>query len=484
MNAGPAPRRDPSARAALLACAALVVAGGVLRAVPAFGEFWLDEVWTWLTARALHSPLEVFTRVHHSNNNHLNTLVFYALGDPACRVLYRVPSLLAGTATIALAAALAWRRGRLEAILAAFLTAACFALVHFSSEARGYALAVCMALVAALALEAEIRARRPWAAPVFGVATALGFLSHLVFLFFWAGAAAWSGWHLLRARGARASGALRLARLHALPVACFAALYVVDLRHLVVGGGNPTHGAELVARTLGFSLGLPVVPALALPYALFAGAILAATLWRMRNRGDDAWILYAVAIAVAPLLALVAFRPAVVAVRYFLIGIALFLVLAAGLLADGLRRGGAARVAAAALLVLFALGNARHTAAFLEHGRGGYREALLFMARETAAPRIVVGSDHDFRNGAVLQFYERELPPGKTLDYRTRSAWPPGGPEWLLVHRAARPEHPRAEIRDPEGNRYALAAEFDHAAISGFYCALYRNAAGPGTSGG
>jgi hypothetical protein len=32
-------------------------------------------------------------------------------------------------------------------------------------------------------------------------------------------------------------------------------------------------------------------------------------------------------------------------------------------------------------------------------------------------------------------------------------------------------------IRDDAGNRYDLAAEFDHAAISGFYWAVYRNTA-------
>ena len=70
-----------SARATWLAVAACVVVGTVVRAIPCWNDFWLDEIWTWKDARALRSALGVFTQIHHSNNHHLNTLFFYWLGD-------------------------------------------------------------------------------------------------------------------------------------------------------------------------------------------------------------------------------------------------------------------------------------------------------------------------------------------------------------------------------------------------------------------
>ena len=54
-----------------------------------------------------------------------------------------------------------------------------------------------------------------------------------------------------------------LARLHAAPLLLFAALYLVDLRWLRVGGGEPLDLAWLTARTVGYGFGLPVLPALA-----------------------------------------------------------------------------------------------------------------------------------------------------------------------------------------------------------------------------
>ena len=467
-----------SRRAAWLAVVACVLVGAVVRALPCANDLWLDEIWTWRDALQLHSPLEVFTAIHHSNNHHLNTLFFYLLGDRSDWAVYRLPSLAAGIATIALAARIAARRGRLEAVLAAVLVAASFPLVHFSSEARGYALAVALALAALLALLRFLERGQGVDAAAFALCTSLGLLAQLVSAFAWAGALALTALRVARAPAPRAGALHRAAWLHALPAATLLALWWVDLRHLRVGGGPEPGAAEVVARSVGFSLGLPVRAALAPVYAALALAIVAlgvARLWRER---DDLWVYFLVAIALAPAAVLGGLRPALVDLRYFLIGIALALVLLAWILAPWLRAGGSRRTAAAVALGVFLLGNAHAAARFLALGRGGYGAALRFMADASEGERIVVGSDHDFRNELVLRFYARTLPPGRRLDYRRHGAWPPGGPDWYVVHRSARPSQPAAEIDVPGAGRYALAAEFDHAAISGFYWAVYRRVGG------
>lgn len=90
----------------------VVVVGAILRLVPAWGDFWLDEVWTWVSVRQLESALDVFTSIHHSNNNHLNSLLIYWLGDQTHWIVYRLPSLVAGVIAVPLAAVVAGRQGR------------------------------------------------------------------------------------------------------------------------------------------------------------------------------------------------------------------------------------------------------------------------------------------------------------------------------------------------------------------------------------
>jgi hypothetical protein len=467
-----------SRRTATGICVTAIVAGAILRALPSTNDFWLDEVWTYFSVMQLASPLEVFTKIHHSNNHHLNSLLFYLLGDQRDWSVYRIPSLLAGIGSIALAAGFAARRGALDAVFASLLTAFCFALIHFSSEARGYATAVFFALAGLWLLELDLEHPRRWCAALFGACAVLGLLSQLVFLFFYAGALVHSARRLVQRFGPGGRTALHLARLHLAPLFCIAALYWVDLRHMRVGGGSPTDLAWLLGRSVGFALGLPVSTEGPLPllYAVLVAAILALGLRVLWKQGDDLWLLHLITIVLAPLAVMGLLRPDVVAVRYLLIGIAFGLLLAAGLLADGFRAGGTRRVLALAALGLFLAGNAVHTWRFIELGRGGFLAALNYMAEHSTGSRIVVGSDHDFRNGLVLRFYARRLPPSKTLDYRKRGDWPAGGPEWFVAHRSQRPAQPARTLTLASGERFERVAEFDHAAISGFYWALYRNA--------
>lgn len=465
------PQPDLSARAFAVWTALAIALGAGVRVAGIATDFWLDEVWTWSIVGRLHSASEVFTAIHHSNNHHLLSLWMYALGDSAPVWLYRLPSLLAGIAAIPLAAALARPRGRLEAALGASAVAGCYALAHFASEARGYALAVALALGAQLALRRALERRSRRAALAFGLLVSLGLLAHLGFAFYWAGAVVQSCW---RVRGAPRAGR-RLAELHALPVLLLALLFAVDLHALVVGGGNPTDLSRLAARTFGFAFGAPALPSLAPAYGLLGTALLALAARARARRGDDTWIGDLVTIAVAPAFVFVALQPDVIAVRYFLIGIALALLLLADLLAAGLRAGGWRRGVAVAGAAAFVAGNAVHIGAFLEHGRGGFRAALFTMAAQSQGAEIRVASDHDFRNAAVLRFYARELPPGRRLVYIDRDRLPPGGADWMILHYPERPTQPAPRVRDAKGQVYALFAEFDHAAISGFYWALYRN---------
>jgi 4-amino-4-deoxy-L-arabinose transferase-like glycosyltransferase len=463
------PRADLSARAALVGCALALALGSALRLPGLATDLWLDEIWSVVRVEELHSPLGVFTSLHDSNNHYLQSLWLYVVGDASAWLL-RLPSFLAGSATIAMAAALGWRRGRLEALLVAWLCALSFALVHFSSEARGYAAVVFFALAAQWTLESDLAAPRASRAALFGACVVAGLLAQLIFVFYWCAAAAWMLWRW-RALPPRTL-ALRMLAWHALPLAAMALLYAVDLRVLVVGGGDPTDVLLLVAQAVGWTLGLPILHALAGPDALLALALVAGGLALRARRGDDSWIALALTLAL-PIAVFAWLRPQMIPFRYFLIGSAFALLLCADLAAAGLRAGGVRRAAAALALLLFAFGNAAHWRAFTEKGRGHFREALQTMARETPGDVVTVASDHDFRNRLVLQYYARELPDGKRLAYVPRDRFRLQQPEWLIRHAPSRPAQPAQQIA-VDGTPYRLFAEYDHAAISGFYWALYR----------
>jgi hypothetical protein len=216
-----------------------------------------------------------------------------------------------------------------------------------------------------------------------------------------------------------------------------------------------------------------VVRALSWPYLLTGTGFAAFALYGLWRRGNDAWLLYAIALVVAPAAVMSFFRPSIVAVRYFLIGLVFFLLLASGELARGWRRGGAVRALCGVLIAGFLVGNAVHTSRFLSLGRGGYSAALQYMADHTEGEEIRVSSDSDFRNGIVLGFYERWLPKGKRLVYLRRENLRTEA-DWRVIHAPSRPANPKPMVRDMRGQRFTLEAEFDHAAISGFYWAVYR----------
>ncbi len=177
--------------------AGLILIGASLRVIASQDGFWFDEVWSLVTfAAPCQSPLDVFRRAH-DNNHYLVTLWMYLVGEQDSWFVYRLPSLLAGVATIVLAGLAGNRFGRIAGLTSLLLTAFSLVLITYSSEARGYALAGMFALGGWLALDRYLDRRDLASNLVFCSTAALGMLAHVTYLFFIAGAAAWwcaTGW--------------------------------------------------------------------------------------------------------------------------------------------------------------------------------------------------------------------------------------------------------------------------------------------------
>ena len=125
------------------------------------------------------------------------------------------------------------------------------------------------------------------------------------------------------------------------------------------------------------------------------------------------------------------------------------------------------------------VGNTQHVAAFLEFGRGHYREALDYIIENTpAGTPVTLGSDNDFRNGMVISYYLRLTPPARNVIYIKEQDWTSAAPYWIIVHDFDQEPFPAITLRsDKNGVVYRLVdRQFRHAGASGWNWFVYRKA--------
>jgi hypothetical protein len=480
----PGKTQQPSLNKTMLAMAvASFVVGAVVRVLAAQNDLWFDEVWTLqLLRERVHSFGDVFTNLKHSNNHHLCSLWMWLVGQNASALVYRLPFVLASIGTVVLAGFIAARRSWLEGCIAVILTSWSYLLIHFGTEARGYSLAIFFALLAWYALQ-QFGQRRSWIwTIVFWSAVVLGFLAHLEFAVCFAGLVGWALWRFARHRPKWRQAVLDLFALFTVPVVLLLAFYFVAVRGMEVGGGPEYQVTPLLIETASYMLGGPASGAAAGIAALLAVASIYVVLVYLMFERDDRWIFYAVVIVVS--LAVIAIqRPEQLYVRYFMISVAVSLVLLSSGYAALLRRGVARLCIGITLLAVFVAGNAVNTGNLLRFGRGQYLAALRFMEKNSDGREVVITSDHDFRNAMLVNYYKRYLErpdyiryvDGPALDeeyVRTKGA--SLGAEWLILHRFDLREKPE-RVTDHFGNKYQLTTIYRYSDLSGWNWLLYHN---------
>jgi hypothetical protein len=451
--------------------AALVLAGAVVRVLAARGELWLDELWSFRLVQTLSEPAGIFTSLHHDNNHHLNSLYLWFISESPVWIRYRLHVLAAGVGTVVLAAALARREGgRAPAIGGILVLGGSFLMVLYASEARGYALAVCFAFAAVLLAARFLETGRyRWAAS-YSVVAVLGTLSHLTFLHALLGLMVWTAWRAVQHR--RLSAWRAVTALHVAPLAALAVLFWLDLRHTVVGGGPVLGAWEVVGRALSLCVGGPEGGPWLLPAAAIGAIAGVLSIRQVRRSGSDLWILIAVTAGVAPALTLLTFDATLLFERYFVVAAA-FLTLSFGwLLAAATRRS---RLLGLVLTLAFVLPNAVRIARLIDLGRGAYLPALQHVTERATQHPVTIGSDHDFRNGRLVEFYRQFVPAGSGVEYHTQVEWATAGPEWMLVHSQDYGFAPKADLAVIGGRRYRLAAFYPGTGVSGWHLAVYHN---------
>ncbi len=348
--AGPASR---SAARLWLIGAAVMILAAALRIAAANNDLWLDEIWSLQLAEQVHSPWDVFTSLHHDNNHYLITLWMWAVGPDRSPIVYRLPSLLAGTTAVAIAGWIGWRRDPITGLLASLLLAFSYVMVLYASEARGYGVVCCCALLGYESLESFFATRRWLAAVVFSLCCIVGLLAQPVIVSFIAAAVVssiyWLVQTLLASRGASApskkspvanpddleasrvswQSALTLIVSLTVPLVVVAALYVVDLRQVIIGGGAISDSllasyAEALAWAWGItSLGLAPLFGVLMAIAI-GGAALHFEWLESRRRA----VFFFAAIVAFPLAVAIVRDSHVLYPRYFIISIVFLLLLA------------------------------------------------------------------------------------------------------------------------------------------------------------
>jgi hypothetical protein len=456
---------------------ALPLALAALLRLGAMGaEFWFDEIWSWEFARDAASPWQILAGAeqHHDNNHKLNTLFLWLYPASAEWWVYRLHSFLAGLATVAVAALTARRRGRAEAVFASLLFAGNYWLVLCSAEARGYSLAVCFALLALFALQEYLRSGRRRMLVLFWLSVMLGFFSHLTFIHCYLALGLWSVYH-----GARRGLSMRaeigqLLACHLVPSLFFIALYLVDIRHMQLGGAPPVPVPIVLGRLIG--LGLGITPSTAGSIAAIALALLVVVigLRLLAHEENHVWLFFAVAVIGSPALFLLG-KPVYLFERYFLVSFVFFLLLLSYILGSLWRRSRGGAVAAVVLTLGLLAGSIRQIVDFERGGRGHFLDALAYIDQQSPPGEVSVCGDYDFRVGKFYQFYVSYLGAAGRLHYHEQEKLPPHGADWLLVHRLDDRHPPPPRMFDVDGNAYELVRDFPAAAFGGWSWHVYRN---------
>jgi hypothetical protein len=468
---------------AIVLCGLLVLAAG-LRLFAARGDLWLDELWSLSFARQMRSPLDVWTAIHHDNNHPLNTLYLFVVvhlaGAHASPLLFRLLSLMSGAAMLVVLFRSEYEShdvaAATRALIATTLCACSFLAILYSSEARGYAPA---ALCGVLAYAQVRRGRilRSGDRLLFAATCAAGLLSHLTFLFVYAGLFAWTA--LTAARNAGFGWRAWMA-LHRFPIAFILAEYVLDARHLAYGGGPAFSMSEVLRRALSVALGGPDAGMWGLVSAAYAVCLIAVGLQLLRRERPDEAIFFVTALVLAPAAILSVYHARFLEVRYFFVLLPFVWLLAARTLAYARASGPAGRVIVPIMLTASIIGNGVHVVTMLREGRGHYARAVATMSALTSAQDIVVGSDQDFSNRLILDYYAEEIAQDRRLTYVSASAEGGRVPQWFITHTFDTPAAmPPTLVTTAHGETYTWVQSFPYGGLSGCNWFLYQRQVRP-----
>jgi len=309
----------------------------------------------------------------------------------------------------------------------------------------------------------------------FWTASILGILSHLSFVIVSTALLLFSVANEIRIAGSYRRWLIHVLAHHLPPFAFFAWLYVFFARDMVVGGGPLITKWDVITQASTLLFGFPEnlffagVGVLCLMAVLVAGGY---TLYRDR---DEQWLFFCFVLVVAPMLMVIVARPKYLYVRYFVVCFPFFYLLLSYLLCHLYRSlKNLARWLVVAAVFLLLAGQIHRLVSLLELGRGNYRAALTRILENSPEGIVRIGSDHDFRNRLLVDFYAPSLTKSHTLRYIPQNDWHREPPDWILTHSGEVSYEPPQDITVPGVGVYHFFAAYRFSGVSGWNWFLYR----------
>ena len=455
-----------------LAAAAIILLATSVFVICARGELWFDEVLSLQWAKNASTPWQLLTDYRHDNNHLLNSLWLWLVGIKAPELVLRALAVASGAATLVLIYLLGGIFSPRTKLVPLILAAGSYAIVLYSSEARGYAPALAASLGCLwIWLRAEGRPTLP-AILAFWALAAAGLLAHPTVVYFLAALGCWQLGRKHLADRARLED-VRNALLWFSPPAGWAmVLYIFFFRGMDVAGGPTLTPLAIAADFFHHGLGIPGGPDH--PWVgVIAGAALtlAGLVWGSHPLAGQR-IFFLMLLVVFPVLGYWLAGREYVYFRYFLVCLPpLFLLL--GCLAERLWLAG--QVGKAFVYVALALSLGAQIPPVLELARQGRGAclAVLQTIKQGSGGLTDVFSDHDMLVGMVFEHYRASEPGGDSIVYRTQWSMPAGHCEWLLAQPARLPVTATREI---DGQLYHHVQTFFRSRVSGADWILYRRA--------
>ncbi len=476
-------KSDRSITAVIFVVAALLATA--LRFAVINNDLWLDEVWSVQHAASVESPSHIFVSLHHDNNHHLNTLWLWLYGADAGPIRQRFLSLVAGILAVLVTGVLTLPWGKPAAFVAMLISSVSIMFVQYSTEARGYSLALCFALAAHWFLRRHLTDRRLGSALAFGCLCALGTLSHLSFLQYYFAAVFWTSGVFSSERASLILWCRHMFRCHSLAVGCLGAIYLLDVRYLTFGGGPRLNAVSVFINAVSmFAGGTLDDPSRLLYFAAVAAGIVAG-LFKMIRTGQDEWKFFACLFVLFPLFRVVLLPAGLMFERYFLILLG-FAAIPIAISVMQLLSGRLTQRAGVGLIaIVFVAGNVLHINKLAQEGRGHYLQTMSMIADESSET-IRISSDHPFRNRLLIEYFAARCQNSRVVEYIDLGEWNEP-PEWMICHRIPRDNDPAFNFFEPDGKpraslnvsgfEYELRSQTGTADLSGCEWLCYRLAA-------
>lgn len=442
----------------------------------AVGDLWLDEIWSIQFVQATSNPIEILTRFHHDNNHVLNTLFLWLMGVQNTLFLYRLLAVVSGMVALLLVGYLARAWGSSEALLGVVLTGTSYPLVLYFSEARGYAPAIMFALLSYALLRRNWFEFNPNRMIAFWTASILGILSHLSFVIVSLALLLFSLANEVRMESLHRRRLILLLAYHVPPFAFFCGFYVFFAREMVIGGGPVYTNWDVIMQASTLLLGFPGDLFFGGLGVLFLMAVLVAGSYTLYRNRDEQWLFFCFVLVVAPMLVLMFARPKYLYFRYFIVCFPFFYLLLSYLLCHWYRYSKPVRAGAIAAVLLLFTGQMYRVVSLLALGRGSYRAALTRILENSPEGVVRIGSDHDFRNRVLVDFYAPSLAVAgsHTVRYIPQTEWHREAPDWILTHSQEISAEPPPDIAVPGVGIYRFFAAYRFSGVSGWNWFLYR----------